>query len=343
MSSMNSETPFDPVDRLNRDLRHAARELGKGQARYLVDLYYQIQRFRIGSGHQRLQAELGEPGPDPPAEDEPQPTPQPNEFLDWCHTQMHRLENNVKNALGVFARTYTVGIWLDSICGIGPVISAGLLAQVAIDKSPTVGHIWSFAGLNPDRHWERATKRPHSARLKTLCAFKLGESFVKVQNRANDYYGKLYVQRKALEISRNHAGDYRYTADYVLTGRCRRCVEDPGYDPTPWSGPRRQLCWVCHGRPEVTAKRIGKDTQAYEHYAAGRLPPAHIHARARRWAVKLFLAHLHEVMFWDYYQTAPPNPYIFEHQPVGSDHRHKLQVPNWPPRERGKGLREMAE
>ena len=59
------------------------------------------------------------------------------------------------------------------------------------------------------------------------------------------------------------------------------------------------------------------------------LSPAHLHARARRYAVKLFLSHFHEVMHWDYFQKAPPAPYIFEH-PEGTLHSHKIAVPNWP-------------
>ena len=34
--------------------------------------------------------------------------------------------------------------------------------------------------------------------------------------------------------------------------------------------------------------KIGKTTEAYAAYSAGRLPPGHLHARAKRWAVKLF-------------------------------------------------------
>ncbi len=39
---------------------------------------------------------------------------------------------------------------------------------------------------------------------------------------------------------------------------------------------------------------IGKSTEAYGHYSTGHLPPAPIDARARRWTVKLFLAHIQQ-------------------------------------------------
>ena len=69
--------------------------------------------------------------------------------------------------------------------------------------------------------------------------------------------------------------------------------------------------------------KIGKTTEAYKHYSAGKLPPAHIHARAKRYAVKLFLSHLHEVWFKHEFKVAPPLPY-----PITlPEHSHKIEVP----------------
>ena len=51
------------------------------------------------------------------------------------------------------------------------------------------------------------------------------------------------------------------------------------------------------------------------------LPPAHIHARARRYVVKLFLFHLHEVM-WNVEQgEAPPQQTFF------ADSENSIAVP----------------
>ncbi len=71
------------------------------------------------------------------------------------------------------------------------------------------------------------------------------------------------------------------------------------------------------------------------------LPPAHIHARAMRWTGKIFLSHLQNVMYWDYYETAPPVPYAFEK--CEGDHRHLIEVPNFPHEFDGRGLKEMEE
>lgn len=71
---------------------------------------------------------------------------------------------------------------------------------------------------------------------------------------------------------------------------------------------------------------IGKGTEARRYYEAGRLPPAHIHSRAKRWAVKLFLAHWHAVAYRAHFQENAPKPYILT-QP---GHAHEVHVPNWP-------------
>jgi hypothetical protein len=39
------------------------------------------------------------------------------------------------------------------------------------------------------------SKRPYNEKLKVL-SWKIGESFVKVRNRPQDVYGKIYVERK---------------------------------------------------------------------------------------------------------------------------------------------------
>ena len=52
------------------------------------------------------------------------------------------------------------------------------------------------------------------------------------------------------------------------------------------------------------------------------LPPAQLHRRAVRWAVKLFLAHYHEVSYLASYGAPPPLPYIIER-----GHAHKIERP----------------
>ena len=66
-------------------------------------------------------------------------------------------------------------------------------------------------------------------------------------------------------------------------------------------------------------KNIGKETDAFKAYSEGKLPPAHIHARAKRYAVKLFLSHWHYVAFESRYGVPPERPYILT-KPEHSEH-----------------------
>lgn len=267
----------ESVQRMNRDLIRAAALVGRDEARFLVDTYYSIQDFRIqGMNQVRSLVESGEP----------------NAVLMYTSDQMIVLEKQVQRALVAFSQGHPVGRWAESIVGIGPVLSAGLLAHIDIEKAPTVGHIWRFAGQDPTSIWEKGQKRPWNAKLKVIC-WKIGESFVKVQANERDYYGKIYVARKAQEIERNEHFAFRDQALEII------------------------------GR-----KKIGKDTDAYKNYSIGKLPPAHIHARAKRYAVHIFLAHWHHVAYEIHYQQPPPKPYIIEHS--NGAHNDYLGPPNWP-------------
>jgi len=342
----------EPLVRLSRDLKRAARQLTARDARWLTDQYYIMQDARIrAASQQRTQAEQAEP----------------HELIGWVFDTQKRFEAVLQGALGEFAASYRVGQWMQAQCGIGPILSAACLANLDIRKAPTVGHIWRFCGLDPGMKWlgkERAkelvervvgkssnlseamaeeihaqtnhhvaniqaawvkgiktqkglvkgrigllkflSRRPWNARLKAILVYRMGECFVKTQNNEASYYGRLYRIQKDALIMANDAGNFAAAA-----------------------------------AEQLEEKKIGKQTECYKHLTAGHLPPAQIHARARRWAVKLFLSHLHHVMYWDYHEQDPPHPYIFE-RPENGDHRHLLCPPLWPGEYDGRRLKEMT-
>jgi hypothetical protein len=256
------EDYLEPIKRLSRDLKKAAESLSDREARYLVDAYYQIQEWRKAAALQSLSMDkAGEP----------------HSLMDWVIEQAKIIESGIRSALDSYSQGKLTAKWSRSIVGIGPVIAAGLLAHVDsdLDREPYIGNLWAFAGLDPTKKWEPGQKRPWNAKLKVL-AWKIGQSFMKFQNHPNDVYGKLYRQRKELEIQRNEEGRFRDQAERALK-----------------------------------EKRIGKDTEAYKHYSQGKLPPAHIDARARRWVVKQFLADYWTVAYYVKYGAFPPLPYAF--------------------------------
>jgi hypothetical protein len=174
----------------------------------------------------------------------------------WLGNTLSYTEKFIAAVLDEWGKGQPGAVWARQIVGIGPVISAGLAAHIDVTRQPTVGKLWRFAGLDPTSVWHPGKKRPWNARLKVLC-WKLGESFWITHNNPRSYYGPLMARRKELEIWRNEQGMYREQA-------------------------------------ERRAGQVGRDTQAYQWYSQGKLPPGHIHARARRWVVKLFLAHYWE-------------------------------------------------
>lgn len=268
-------TDLEPIERLNRDLVRAMSDIGVDEARYLVDSYYQIQDYRKASNNQGRALEKSE---------------EPHAVVGWLGSQMDAVEGQLKRALGEWASQQPAGVWAQSIVGIGPVLSAGLLAHIDIVKAPTVGHIWRFAGLDPTVKWDKGQKRPWNAALKVLC-WKIGESFVKVSGNERNVYGKVYLARKARETEMNDA-----------------------------------LAFSDQAERKLATTRIGKDTEAYKAYSVGKLPPAHIHARAERYATKLFLAHFHHVAYETAFGIPPPKPYMIEH----GGHAHFIAPPNWP-------------
>lgn len=109
---------------------------------------------------------------------------------------------------------------------------------------------------------------PYNTKLKTIM-YLIGDSFMKRSNNPNSLYGKIYKSRKAYEIFKNERGDY---AEFAA-----RCLQ----------------------------KKNFQNKEVKEIYESGKLPAGHIDMRARRWAVKIFLSHVFEIMYMNEYHKAP--------------------------------------
>ena len=265
-------------EKLNKEIKENASTLTDDEARYLVDTYYQMQDSRIATNNQLRSAERGDDTFVPE-----------NSALCYIASSFETLENNIKLLLKAYAESKPIGRWMLSITGIGPVIAAGLIAHIDINKVQTAGQIQAYAGLDPTRKWEKGQKRPWNAKLKVLC-WKIGQSFVKVSNNEKDIYGKIYKERKALESVKNENGDYAELAANKLA-----------------------------------TTKIGKDTDAYKWYSKGKLPPAHIQQRAERYATKIFLSHLFTVWYEMEHGVPAPKPYA---QAI-LNHAHIIEPPNY--------------
>lgn len=321
----NDDAQWELIRRLTKDMLAAAKLISRREATWLVRFYYSIQKFRIQSNHKTLKhTESGEP----------------HSLISWISTSLKGIEEDIRKSLNSFAREYTVGLWQQSLIGIGPCISAGMMAHLDITKAKFAGNFHSFAGLNPRMVWEPGTKRPYNADLKAL-QYKCGESFVKFQNHKDDFYGKYYAERKLRDWQRNLRGELAAAAAAELNKK------NYGKDTNAY-------LWLTGQFPpnlfDTYRHLDAAQQQSFlaKHCAPGKgppmLPPSQIHARARRHAVKIFLSHLHHVMHVDYYGIEPPRPYILDKpDPVtGTLHTHFIPPPNWPMAEAGKSLREWS-
>src|SRR5713226_1917918 len=109
---------LEPIQRLTRDLRDASITLSTDEARFLVDAYYQMQENRKRSYNQERALDESE---------------EPHTVIGWLAEQSGSLERQILRALDAYATSKPIGQWARSIIGIGPVISAGLLAHINLE------------------------------------------------------------------------------------------------------------------------------------------------------------------------------------------------------------------
>ncbi len=294
------------INKLNADAKKAAAKMSRQSARHMVNLYYSMQGLRI-----RVQSQVRAS----------MENASPNEALLAIFDQQSVVENQARLALDHWTREHIPSQWARGVRGIGPVLAAGLRAHIDMGIARTAGQIFRFAGLDPSIRWDKKAghyivpkkfmptrstddvdwteifpeaktteeameilqertdangmwyittrRRPWNNDLKVLC-WKIGESFVK----AGGWYGDVYRAKKAHLIAQNEAGMFAQAA-----------------------------------KEKLENFKIGKETDAYKAYSVGLLPPAHIHSRAKRVAVKMFLSHLHHVWFVYQYARTPPEPF----------------------------------
>lgn len=277
------------------DLPHLDKEvvlktalLTEAEARFLVSNYYDMQEMR-----KRADMQIRHLG------DRELPA-----LLQYTADASARVEGQIVRGLEAYAKHHPVGRWMLLQDGIGPVISAGLIAytggpeeaikengkpllddkgKVMLKPINTVGHWWRLAGLDPTSKWEKGKIRPWSKNLKQIC-WHMGQCFKRISYKDDAFYGQLYRQHKAKVVERNERGYYAARAKTFFT------------------------------RSEDVKKVL----------AQGKLPASNLDSQACRFATKIFLSHLHAVWFWDHFGAIPPKPF-----PIAIlGHAHEIRVPH---------------
>lgn len=328
-----SQTDFNPVVRLTRDLKKAAATMSEQEIRYLVDAYYTFQENRKAAANQsRALKESGEP----------------HEVLIWTREQAETMEAQIQRALDAWTEERELGRWVKSITGIGPVIAAGLMSTVDLDVATNAAKLWRFAGLDPTSVWEKGQKRPWNASLKRLC-WIIGDSFVKQSGRDSDHYGQLYHKRKEYETKKNYAGEYADQCKISLATKKfgtdaeavlwysgaldPRVVDFVRQADITWTvGMAKKLtCGAIEAAIADTGKRDKKLVAVYifaeslgELKGVQMLPPARVHLRCIRKAVSIFLEHFLYVGR-TFKGLTVPEPYVFAYL----HHSDRMVIPNF--------------
>lgn len=167
-------------------------------------------------------------------------------------------------------------------------------------------------------------RRPWNNNLKTLC-WKIGDSFKKVsgvgEGKKPSPYGLLYRERKLKESQKNDAGEYAETALAILAEKnigkdkdaywwySGQWVTNPKFNPAVAAAVEVRKGNLDRSDDEVLSEVL----KELDLPIKPKLPPGHIDARAMRFAVKIFLSHLHNAMYKRILKKNPPVPYSIAH------------------------------
>lgn len=289
--------PSPLIEQLGKEIVRIKHTMADAEARLIVRKYFDIQRMRIGI---RL------------AQGSAAKRDIPNDILMYLGDQTEMLEKELQRLLLPYVKASEVGRWMLGVKGIGPVIAAGMLSEFKIERAPTAGRFLSFAGQCEGQKLVKGQLRTWNAHLKVVCYYA-GEAFVKVANREGAYYGNVYKWRKMYEWKKNLAGEYAAYAEKMMVEKT-------------YASDTHAYAWYTGQYSSADFRGqfiIGK--KAEDGNGIKMLPPAQIHARSKKYAVRMFIYHLHHVWYESVYKQPPPLPYPLAHQ----GHTDFYPPPSW--------------
>jgi hypothetical protein len=190
---------------------------------------------------------------------------------------LFQMEKDIKHECQGLIKDWPVwNDWLKDVRGVGPIITAGLMAFIDINIATSPSKLWHYAGHHVTAEGklprlEKGKKRTWNRRLQTI-VWNAGESFV----RSGDGYRALYDRFKEDEISKR--------------------VHSVKADPEDLAG---EILAESLGGKEAGFKIVNKSSAvALLKKIKGRdrilveRTPGHIDRRARRRMRKVFLGHL---------------------------------------------------
>lgn len=181
----------------------------------------------------------------------------PNKALTFMLEEVKAREDNIRAILDEFTSSHPVGQQIKKIKGIGPVISAGLIAHIDMDIAQHVAQILAYGGYTEKAVWRKGEKRNFNMGFKKVL-INLGRSFLFSSGYPDSYFGWQYKLLKARIIGLNETGAFKEKCEWKLANY-----------------------------------NFDKTTTTYKSYVKGKLPPSHIIALAKFKTVSLFLGIMH--------------------------------------------------
>jgi len=231
--------------------------------RQLVSSYYGIQKVRVAMGNRTtaIVKEYGET--------------EHTKMLKDVYDISEKIEKTIVKYIRSVVREFPIYTqWLKYVVGVGDVLAAGLIAGI---KTPArfsnISKLWHYCGQHvvdgeaPSRR--KGAKVDWNPFMRTLC-WKLGESFVKTKG----FYRSAYDRFRGVEERKSEEGIIR---------PIDKCI---GYVPKD-----DKVIEVVGDKPLTKSKIEKLKKMGYAELRVG-MTKAHIHARAKRKTVKLFIAHL---------------------------------------------------
>lgn len=145
---------------------------------FLIERYYSLQEHRITMFAQARELEEAGNSPD---------------LVKGYAERFEELEKMIAKDIKNSVKDHPMFAWFKTVKGIGPILSASLIANIDITKADHTSSVWKYCGLSIDPETMKAERRKKGTKiswnpfLKTTC-WKIGESFVKTKGKYRMIY-----------------------------------------------------------------------------------------------------------------------------------------------------------
>lgn len=125
------------------------------------------------------------------------------------HTHLKEIEGDVSKTVAKMVRQEPIyKVYLSHILGVGPQLSADLVTEIGDPgRFGTISALWAYCGLDVENGSARRRRKGETAnwnqKLRSVCAKKLTDQFVKLQHNENCFGRALYDQYKTFYQERD--------------------------------------------------------------------------------------------------------------------------------------------